>query len=172
MSLIFLIGMPGAGKSYWGRQIGQNFAMPFNDLDKFIVQKEKSPINELFKMHGEEWFRQKEHEYLQQIIKQSKPNTVIACGGGTPCFFNNMEIMNKAGITIYLKNKPAHLLKNMQHSLAMRPLLNDSDDVSGFMEQLLEQRTPYYEQAQHILQTEYISIATFEKIILACTNQQ
>ncbi len=172
MSLIFLIGMPGAGKSYWGRQIAQNLVMPFNDLDKYIIQQEQSSIANLFKNHGEDWFRQKEHDYLEKLIAISKPNTVIACGGGTPCFHNNMELMNKTGITVYIKAQPENLLKNMHHSLAMRPLLAQNEDVQGYLTQLLAHRQPFYEQAQHILQTEYISLVIFEKIISQCTNRQ
>ncbi len=172
MSLLFLIGMPGAGKSYWGRQIAQNLVMPFNDLDKYIIQQEQSSIADLFKNHGEQWFRQKEHDYLEKLIMLSKPNTVIACGGGTPCFHNNMDLMNKAGVTIYIKANPESLLHNMKHSLALRPLLNEKDDVKGYLTKLLAYRQPFYEQARYILQTEDISIANFEKIISQCTNPQ
>ena len=165
MSLVFLIGMPGVGKSHWGRQLAQNFRIPFFDLDKFIVHHEQASIGDLFNHIGEEQFRQKEHDYLVQLIQEVKPNTVIACGGGTPCFLDNMQLMNSSGITIYLEAAPELLLKNMHFTLEMRPLLKGKEDISLFLTQLLEQRQPYYRQAQHILQTEYISLATFEKII-------
>ena len=165
LSLVFLIGMPGVGKSYWGRQLAQHFRIPFFDLDRFIVQQEKSSISDLFDHVGEEKFRQKEHGYLAKLITEAKPGTVIACGGGTPCYHDNMRLMNTAGITVYLEADAVHLLKNMHYTLEMRPLLRGKEDVNAFLAQLLEQRKPYYEQAQHILQTEYISLATFEKII-------
>jgi shikimate kinase len=165
MSLVFLIGMPGAGKSYWGRQIARNFVVPFHDLDKYIIHQEQSTIADLFQKHGEEWFRLKEHGYLKKLIGEAKPDTVIACGGGTPCFHDNMPLMNQSGITIYLEANPRVLIKNMHYSLEMRPLLRDKEDIATFLAGMLEQRAPFYRLAQHILQTEYISLATFGQII-------
>ncbi len=146
--------------------------MPATDLDKYIVHKEQSGIAELFTKHGEAWFRQREHEYLKSLVSEAKPGTVIACGGGTPCYMGNMQLMNDAGVTVYLEASTAHLLKNMRFTLEMRPLLRDREDINAFLESLLEQRLPFYRQAQYILQTEYISLANFDQIIASCTNRQ
>ena len=164
MSLVFLIGMPGAGKSHWGRQIAQRYMIPFTDLDKYIIHLEQCNIPDLFQKYGEELFRQKEHEYLKRLIYEAKPGTVIAAGGGTPCFLGNMELMKQAGTTVYLKAAPERLLQNMRFTLEMRPLLRDKEDINAFLNNMLAHRKQYYEQADYILQTQDISIAIFGQI--------
>lgn len=172
MKLLFLIGMPGAGKSYWGRQIAQTFQLPFTDLDKYIIKHEQTTIDLLFKQSGEEGFRQKEQHYLNKLIAEATTDMVIACGGGTPCYQDNLQLMQQSGTTIYLKAAPEQLLKNMCNTLDMRPMLSEQTDARSFLTTLLEKREIYYGQAHYILQTEYISLTTFAEIISSCTNRQ
>ncbi|MBC7554382.1 MAG: shikimate kinase [Taibaiella sp.] len=172
MSLVFLIGMPGAGKSHWGRLLSRHLHVPYIDLDRYIVYSERSSITSLFSDYGEEWFRIKEREHLSRLVAEAKPGTIIACGGGTPCYHNNMELMNNAGTTIYLEAQTEHLLCNMRNTIDMRPLLQDKDDVPALLANMLVKRRAYYEMAHYILQTENISLATFEQIITACINRQ
>lgn len=172
MSLIFLIGMPGAGKSYWGRLVAQRFQLPYTDLDRYITDRERLPVPELFAQFGEIGFRERERKYLLQLINKARPQSIIACGGGTPCYLNNMELMRQSGVTIYIKAEVATLLENMQCSIVLRPLLRDREDKPAFLAALLAERRKYYEQAQYILPVENISMATFEQILSTCINRQ
>jgi shikimate kinase len=172
MSLIYLIGMPGAGKSYWGRLVAQRFLLPYTDLDRYITDRERLPVTEIFAAYGESGFRERERRYLVQLINKARPNSVIACGGGTPCYMNNMELMRQSGVTIYLKAEVATLLENLQCSMVLRPLLRDQEDKSAFLASLLADRKRFYEQAQYILPVENISMANFEQILSSCINRQ
>lgn len=163
--MLFITGMPGAGKTYWGRRVAAAYNLPFTDLDEYIAQQEQCSITEIFARQGEDYFRKKEAEYLRQLIQTQPHNSIIACGGGTPCYHHNMSTMNHAGTTVYLQTTTLALLHNLQNSATNRPLLAGHADPAARLQQLLAQRTPYYEQAHHILHTENISITTFEQII-------
>ena len=163
--LIFLIGMPAAGKTFWGNKIAQHYKLEFTDLDIFISQKEAASLSALFAKYGENGFREREHKYLNQIINNTKVHTIIACGGGTPCFNDNMSLMKKTGIVIYLQAEVSYLLKNLKDSEEVRPLLNNRGDMSAYLTDLLKKRKGIYEQANYILPTQDISLTTFDKII-------
>ena len=163
--MIFLTGMPGAGKSYWGREIANARGWRFYDLDIFIEQQEKVSIAAIFESKGEAYFRGKEHYYLVQIITSAPPYSVVACGGGTPCFHSNMDLMKSAGKAIYLKATIDYLINNLSKDTAKRPLLKAQADVKSYLEELLSNRAVFYEKATDILQSENISLATFEQII-------
>lgn len=164
MKNIFLVGMPAAGKTYWGNQIAKAYNLPFADLDVFIAEQEKANISALFAMYGENGFREREQKYLKKIIT-TVTGTIIACGGGAPCFNDNMQLMKQAGIVVYLKADIAWLLKNLKKSGEIRPLLNNRGDLSVYLQDMLDKRSKFYEQAHHILQTKDISLTTFAKII-------
>lgn len=163
--MLFITGMPGAGKTYWGRRVAAALNLPFTDLDEYIAQHEQCSIADIFARQGEDYFREKEAEYLLQLIQTQPHNSIIACGGGTPCCHHNMATMNQAGTTVYLQATIPVLLHNLQNSATKRPLLAGYADPTARLQQLLAQRAPYYEQAHHILHTENISITTFEQII-------
>jgi shikimate kinase len=163
--MIFLIGMPGAGKTYWGKKVADEFGYTFTDLDIYIEKKEKASIATLFEIEGEDGFRDMENRYLAAVIKASAEDTVIACGGGTPCFFNNMDMMLEAGEVIYLQSSIPCLVNNLQHETTKRPLLKNNPDIAATLTAMLAERKEDYELAQHILQTENISLTTFEKIL-------
>jgi len=165
MSLVFLIGMPGAGKSYWGQQVAEKYLIGFVDLDDYIEQREQASIPDLFKQQGEAGFREAEHEALKEIINRDAEYTIIACGGGTPCYNDNLYLMKQRGIVIYLQASVAQLLKNIQTEIIKRPLLNKQDDTESYLSHLLAVREPIYMQANHILPVENISLTTFEQII-------
>lgn len=171
-SLFFLIGMPGVGKTFWGRRISEAYNIPFFDLDVIIAQNEGSSIPSLFAARGEAMFREIEARYLTAIIDSSRTTAIIACGGGTPCFHGNMALMKKNGTVIYLKAEIPLLLAHLAASSDLRPLLKDKEDIGSFLEDLLRQRTLAYEQAHYILHAEDISLANFDQIFALCTNQQ
>ncbi len=163
--MIFLIGMPGAGKTYWGKKIAEAYDMEFTDLDAFIAKKEKAEIATLFEIDGEEGFREKENIYLERLIATLPENAVLSAGGGTPCFFKNMDMMLEAGEVIYLQATVDQLLMNLKSDTTKRPLLKGKADLAGYLRAVLDERKEDYERAQHILQTQDISITTFGKIL-------
>lgn len=149
---IYLIGFMGSGKTYRGRQLSEKLGIPFFDLDEQIVNHEGKTINEIFENSGEEYFRLVEKDLLH-IITESHDSMVMACGGGTPCYFNNIEYMKRSGATVWL-NTPldvlaARLLKEKDH----RPLLKDlsADQLKAYIIKKFADRKIYYEQASVVV---------------------
>ena len=170
MSMIFLIGMPGSGKSHWAEQLAAAHSLSFLDLDKLIEEREGQTISGIFKTKGEDYFRHLESVLLREIINSEAQNIIIACGGGVPCFANNLSNMKLAGNIIYLRATPAWLTARLQSEAAHRPLLQEKD-LLPYLQQLLNMRKHFYEQADHILDVENISLSTFDKIISSCINR-
>lgn len=171
MSLIFLVGMPAAGKTYWGRLISHTCNMGFVDMDEYLEETYGHTIPYIFQQEGETSFRKKEQAVLQKIIAGAGSNTIVACGGGTVAFFNNIDIMKKAGCVIYLQAEPELLLSRIEND-GNRPLFQNGINVKQKIESLLRERTPFFEQAHHIIPVQNISVLTFEKIIQQCTERQ
>lgn len=169
---IFLVGMPGAGKTYWGSKIAEEFGLAFFDLDDFIAKQEQASIPALFARYGEAGFRERERKYLQKLISTEKRCTVVACGGGTPCFYDNIRLMMDAGIVIYLHADVAQLISRLQGSEESRPLLKGKADLSAYLTGLLDKRDGIYGQAHYILQSANISLTTFAEIISLCIDKQ
>jgi shikimate kinase len=170
--ILFLVGMPAAGKTYWGSRVAHEFDLQFIDLDIFIEEKEKASISALFATYGENGFRERENKYLKELIKKAARSTIIACGGGTPCFNDNLQLMKEAGIVIYLRADIPALISNLEASEELRPLLKGRGDMAIYLQGLLQKRIKFYEQAEYILQTKDISLTTFAEIISSCTNKQ
>ncbi len=169
--LIFFIGMPAAGKTFWGEKIAAAHHILFIDLDLFVAEQEKASIPALFAQYGENGFREREHKHLKKLIDSIATDAVVACGGGTPCFNENMELMKSAGTVIYLNADIPYLVHNISNSEEIRPLLKGRGDMSIYLEGLLKKRKHFYEQAHHILQTKDISLITFDEIISSCINR-
>ncbi|MDW5290950.1 shikimate kinase [Formosa sp. PL04] len=154
MNLI-LIGYMGSGKSTLGRKLAKILNYPFIDLDHYIEEKEKLSISELFKTRGEIYFRKKEHEYLKDILEE-QDDIVLALGGGTPCYANNMELINTnaASTSIYFKAGIKELVGRLKHERAKRPLLNrfnTDDELAEFIGKHLFERSFYYNQADIVV---------------------
>lgn len=159
---IFLIGFMGSGKTHWGRQLSQKLGIPFFDLDEQVVSAEGMSINEIFEKNGEEYFRLKEKGMLEAIA-ETHGSFVMATGGGTPCYFNNVEYMNQAGTTVWI-NTPIHVLfKRLLKEKDHRPLLKQltDDQLMGFISKKYADRRIYYEQADIIVEDEDISLESF-----------
>ena len=109
---IFLIGFMGCGKTHWGQQLGKKLNLPFFDLDEQIVTEEGKSITEIFAAHGEEYFRQKEKDVLYTLT-ENHHSFVLACGGGTPCFYNNIDYMNKQGSTVWINCSTSCLFERL-----------------------------------------------------------
>jgi shikimate kinase len=98
---IFLIGFMGCGKTHWGKELSQKLQLPFFDLDDVIEEKEGKDISSIFSETGEEYFRLLEKDVLY-MLTESHESFVMACGGGTPCFFNNIDYMKSRGTTVWI----------------------------------------------------------------------
>lgn len=146
--LLFICGFMSAGKTTHGKKLGRNIGYHFIDLDQYTEKKFDKSITELFAEVGEDEFRNIETESLKECINDNQ-KTVIALGGGTPCFNNNIELLKKSGQLIYLKMDAEALLKRVFGIKANRPLLANQEekDMLPYIEDLLQKRAPYYEQA-------------------------
>ena len=162
---IFLVGMPGSGKTYWGKVIAAMKGIPFIDLDEYIESREQKSISEFFKEHDEKVFREIENAFLADIIEANEGDIVIACGGGTPCYKDNMNLMKNNGVVIYLKADVSFLMERLKGHIDKRPLLAAHTDIEDRLKQLLNERSAIYEQADHILQVDYITAITFDEIL-------
>jgi shikimate kinase len=145
---IFLIGFMGSGKTHWGRALSQKLNIPFFDLDEQVVSHEGKPINQLFAEHGEEYFRMAEKDTLH-IITESHDSFVMATGGGTPCYFNNVEYMNRSGTTVWINTPVDILFQRLMGEKEKRPLIKEltDDQLRGFITKKFADRRIYYEQA-------------------------
>lgn len=166
---IYLIGFMGSGKTHWGRLLSQKLSLPFFDLDEQVTGHAGKSIAEIFDMDGEEHFRLMEKEVLH-IITESHESFVMACGGGSPCYFNNIEYMNNAGTTVWI-NTPLEtlhdrLVKEKEH----RPMIRELSDeqLRNFIGKKFSQRRIYYEQADVSVEDEPVEIDSLvEKIFHA-----
>ena len=162
---IFLVGMMGSGKSYWKTRISKKYGLRGYDLDFLIEAHEEQTIIEIFETEGEAVFRQKEAAMLRWL-QQSK-NFVVATGGGTPCFLNNMEWMNQQGITIWIEEPIKVLAERLRLEKEHRPLISGLSDEAlvDYLENKLKERAPFYRLAAHRLTGSQITDAGFKQIL-------
>lgn len=146
----FLLGFMGCGKTHWGGILSRQLALPFLDLDERVESESGQPIAEIFAEQGEQGFRALEQMALRSLDQQ--PDSVVATGGGTPCYFDNMDWMNAHGITVYLRTAPAVLSERLRRQTGIRPLLIgiEPHNLEKFIEQKIAEREPFYLKAQHI----------------------
>ncbi len=159
MQNIYLIGFMGSGKSSIGIRLAQKWQRPFLDLDQQITQNTGQSISSLFADYGEAYFRKLEADTLHKTAALN--STIIALGGGTPCFFDNMSWLNAHGKTIYLYTSPPILAQRLMPERATRPLIAHIDNLpalTDFIEQKLAERSPFYQQATHVLNTDKLII--------------
>ncbi len=161
-SKIFLIGLPGSGKSTLGKQFAQTIQWTFIDLDSSIEGEAQKRINEIFESHGEEYFRNKESEILRMLILKNH-QFIMATGGGTPCFGENMDLMNQYGITIYLDESIDKIATRIKDD--SRPLFKNVFNVENRLTELLDSRKQFYEQATYILESENINLSALLTIL-------
>lgn len=155
----------GAGKSYWGKQLADHWQLPYYDLDEVIVEAEEMAIADIFAIKGEDYFREKESLLLRELSKQD--NFLISCGGGTPCFQENMDFMNEHGTTIWINPSVEAMVERLQRKKYKRPLIADleGEDLVGFVEKKMAERLPFYQQSRHIISSDNISLDTFTQNI-------
>ncbi len=144
---IYLIGFMGCGKSTWGKKLAEKLDYNFIDLDKRIESIEGGTVAEVFKTKGEDYFRKLEADVLHSTVLEK--NAVISCGGGTPCYYDNMEWMRNRGKTVYLNLSPENLFGRLRTRKEKRPLIANFDDnqLRDSIFQKLSEREAFYLQA-------------------------
>ena len=162
--LYFLIGIMGSGKTYWAQRLSALLQIDWIDLDQQIEKASEMSIKEIFAAEGEDYFRAKERDTLRQLGVVNK--LVIACGGGTPCFHNNMKWMNDNGTTIWLQPGIDELVTRLQRGKHKRPLIAhlDDEELKVFITAKLKEREPFYSQAKYHLCESSISLETFTQL--------
>jgi shikimate kinase len=150
MKNIYLLGFMGSGKSYLGKWLSEKFNLNFLDLDEFLEDTMNLSIPQIFSSIGENEFRENEANLLRKTADFSK--NIISCGGGTPCFNDNMKWIKNHGISIYLKTSEELLFKRLNNQKAGRPLISNmsDDDLKKFISMKLTEREKFYEQADYI----------------------
>jgi len=150
----FLIGYMGSGKTTVGKQLAKKLNLQFIDMDLFIENRYHKSISAIFEEKGEAGFREIERKALSEIIDFE--NVVISTGGGLPCFFDNMDVMNQAGTTIYLKVNVEELAKRLRTGKQQRPLIKEknAEEMKDFIAVNLEKREKFYNKANFIFETD------------------
>ncbi len=158
--LVFLIGFMGCGKSTLGKKIANKLNWQYIDLDIYIEKTKNRTIDEIFRNEGKIKFRTYEHEVLLEIIK-SEDNFIISTGGGTPCYHDNMQIMNDNGITIYLKSGFGLLFYRLRNSKKQRPLIVNKTDpeLQSFILKTLAKREKYYKRSKYTFEIKTIQLS-------------
>ncbi len=151
MKRIILIGYMGAGKTTIGKALSKDLGLPFYDLDWYIESRMRKTVPQLFAERGEDGFRQIEHNMLHELGEFE--DVIISCGGGTPCFFDNIDYMNRQGQVVYLKAEPEVLHKHLQMGKTERPLLKgkSAEELTGFIKDQLKARDIFYNKAKYTL---------------------
>jgi shikimate kinase len=148
---IYLVGMPGSGKTTLGSKLADKLALPFVDLDGEIVSREGSSIPEIFATKGEDYFRIVESQVLNEWAAKNE-SFVLATGGGAPCFYNGMDRMNATGLTVFL-NVPLDQLAKRVAKKSDRPLLSTTirEEMENRLSSLAKERFPIYQKASIVL---------------------
>ena len=162
MKRIILIGYMGAGKTTVGKALSKELGIIFYDLDWYIESRMRKTVSEIFAERGEEGFRKIEYNMLHEVAEFE--DVIISCGGGTPCFFDNMDYLNQQGQVVYLKADPEVLYKHLMMAKVERPLIKGKshDELLAFIREQLEKREPFYSKARYTLDVSLMD--NYEKI--------
>lgn len=148
----FVVGYMASGKTTYGKELAREKGVPFWDLDDRVERREGCSISDIFEKKGEAYFRELEREVLHELCEEYD-DFVLATGGGTPCFFDNMEYMNGAGHTLYLNVSLHVLLQRLKRQRDARPLLAalSDEDLEFFIREHLASRQSFYLQAKELI---------------------
>ena len=151
MRRIILVGYMGSGKTTMGKALSKETGMMFYDLDWYIESRMRKSVSQIFDEKGEEGFRKIEYNMLHEVAEFE--DVIISCGGGTPCFFDNMDYLNQQGDVVYLKATPETLYKHLLMAKVERPLLKDKspEELIAYITEHLKGRAPFHEKAKHVL---------------------
>ncbi|QFZ55643.1 shikimate kinase [Oceanihabitans sp. IOP_32] len=169
--IIILMGYMASGKSTYGKILSNKLNYSFIDLDDYIEEKESLSVSRIFKTKGEIYFRKKETEYLNALLK-NETNLILSLGGGTPCYGNNMDAILKAEnvVSVYLKASIKTLINNLKDEKSQRPLIADikTDELlAEFIGKHLFERAYFYNQADKIVDTDNKSVEDIIKDLLS-----
>lgn len=151
MTRIILIGYMGAGKTTIGKILAKDLGVPFYDLDWYIETRMRKKVKQIFDERGEEGFRIIERNMLHEVAEFE--DVVVACGGGTPCFFDNMDYLVGQGDVVYLRGTPDVLFRHLKMGKGVRPLLlgKSDDELLEYIKENVEKREEFYMKANHIV---------------------
>lgn len=168
MTRIILIGYMGAGKTTVGKALAKDLGLMFYDLDWYIESRMRKTVAQIFAERGEEGFRQIERNMLHEVAEFE--DVIISCGGGTPCFFDNIEYMNQQGDTVYLQASPEVLAAHLKMGKGVRPLIagKSEEELNRFIVESLEKREPFYTKARHIVNVNLMD--DYDKIHITVEN--
>ena len=168
MTRIILIGYMGAGKTTIGKALAQELGVPFYDLDWYIETRMRRTIKQIFDEKGEDGFRRIEHNMLHEVAEFE--DVVVSCGGGTPCFYDNIDYMNSQAQVVYLKASPEVLYEHLQMGRRVRPLLlgKSPEEVRTFIVEQLAKREEFYTKANYTLNVDLLD--NFTKIQTTIEN--
>ncbi len=164
--MIFLIGLSGVGKTYWGAKLASQHGIIHYDTDSLVEAATGMCVKKIFEASGEQAFRQYEKEELHKVINKQE-SCIVSCGGGLPVFADNMQVMLTAGCVVYLKASTTYIANQLKRTAPDRPLLQGGDLVDK-LNQLLESRKNIYEQAHYTVDMERQGWANFTEIINRC----
>ncbi len=162
---IYLIGYMGSGKSHLGRKFSEHLGVQFVDMDQYIEERNYKTIPQIFAEEGEAEFRKKERKALEELSEFT--DIVIATGGGAPCFFDNIDLMNNSGKTIYLNIAPKILAYRLMKSKTERPLIKGKtrEELVAFIDETLKKRNEFYKQAKYQITEPDINMDELQKLI-------
>ena len=162
MVRVILIGYMGAGKTTVGKALAADLGLTFYDIDWYITMRYHRSVPEIFAERGEEGFRDLERRMLHEVAEFE--NVVVSCGGGTPCFYDNMEYMNSLADTVYLKADPEVLAQHLKMGKGKRPLIEGKtpEELETYIQESLQAREPFYSQAKYTIDISVLD--TFTKI--------
>jgi shikimate kinase len=163
---IFLIGFMGSGKTTLGKKIAARLGYSFIDMDKAIEQEQGKSIPDLFESHGEPEFRKIENEWLKNF---NGDHTVVATGGGAPCFQDNLETMKTKGLTIYLHSSAENLAQRLYQSKSSRPLIEhvktDLAQLADFVSFKLAERESFYKKSDLVFESFNVDMAKLDDLV-------
>ncbi len=166
---LVLVGYMGSGKTYISKLLSEKREILRVDLDQYIERKEGLTVSEIFSIKGVVVFRQLERKYLLELLEKPE-NMILSVGGGTPCFGDNMEVMNKLSCTVYLKTPLDTLYNRLKYEKEKRPLIARVDDgnLKEFIAKHLFERQPFYERSSYTIDTSKDISVVVENILKLC----
>lgn len=165
MRRIILIGYMGSGKTTVGKALSKETGMMFYDLDWYIESRMRKTVAQIFAEKGEEGFRKIEHNMLHEVAEFE--NVIISCGGGTPCFFDNIDYINQQGEVVYLKATPEVLYRHLLMGKTERPLIKNKtpEELIAYITEQVAKREEFYNKARYTLDVSLMD--DYEKIQLS-----
>ena len=165
MKRIIIIGYMGAGKTTVGKCLAKELNMDFYDLDWYIESRMRKTVKQIFDEYGEDGFRKIEHNMLHEVAEFE--NVIISCGGGTPCFFDNIDYINQQGEVVYLKATPEVLYRHLLMGKVERPLIKNKtpEELIAYITEQVAKREEFYNKARYTLDVSLMD--NYEKIQLS-----